>query len=332
MDIVCPGHSALTFRRIVEAVENGGPFDHAQGRPEGNRTAARDLGGIGGILLRQRDGLAPTSAPAPEWAPAGKDFLQPDRSHLARWLPTYVVGRTSGPGTYLFTSLGCPYRCSFCSIWPQYGGHYARRDIESVIRELKTLDDYIAVRFADANTLADPAFIEALFDRIAEEGIRKIFIMDIRVDTAARHPALIARLARGGLKVAIVGFESFRQEELDRYNKGLQAELIEQAVRVLEENGVMVRGNYVIPPDYGEEDFAALADYAAAHPTSLAGYTILTPMPGTPFWSEARDRIVDRDLAKYNLFNCVMRTRLPLEKFYERVSDLWLIRKGTRTL
>ena len=79
----------------------------------------------------------------------------PDRSLVRPWLPTYVVGRATGPSTYVFTSLGCPYRCSFCSIWPQYGGAYYQRDVESVIAELKTLDQYQVVRFADANTLVN---------------------------------------------------------------------------------------------------------------------------------------------------------------------------------
>lgn len=315
VDILCPGPSALVFRQIVQALESGAP-----------------LAGIGGIRLRTPEGLRTTAGPAAPCDPVDRDFLVPDRSHLKRWLPTYVVGKTSGPGTYLFTSLGCPYRCSFCSIWPQYGGRFMQRPVESIIAELKTLDDYIAVRFADANTLVDLAFAERLFDRIAAEGIQKIYIMDIRVDTAAENPALIEKLARAGLKVVITGLESFRQEELERYNKGLEAGLLERAIRVFEDNGVMMRGNYVIPPDYAEADFAALGEFAARHPTSLAGYTILTPMPGTPFHAEVRDRIIDHDLAKYNLFNSVLRTRLPLEEFYTRVGSLWQIRKGTRTL
>jgi radical SAM superfamily enzyme YgiQ (UPF0313 family) len=288
------------------------------------------LDGVAGIVFRSGEELV-TTPPAP-CDPAGADFVMPDRSHLKRWLSTYVVGRAPGPSTYVFTSLGCPYRCTFCSIWPQYDGQFLQRDVESIITELKTLDDYAAVRFADANTLADPAFAEQLFDRVIEEDIRKIFIMDIRFDTAARHPDLIAKLARGGLKVAIVGFESFRQEELEKYKKQAPAKLIEKAIKVFQDNGIMMRGNYVVPPTYTEEDFDALAAYAAAHQVALAGYTILTPMPGTRFYDEARDRIADHDLAKYNFFNCVMQTTLPLERFYERVGELWLIRKGTETI
>ena len=38
---------------------------------------------------------------------------------------------------------------------------------------------------------------------------------------------------------------------------------IKEAVKVFHDNGVLLRGNYVIPPDYDEGDFAALADYAS---------------------------------------------------------------------
>lgn len=313
-DVVCTG-TAHTLRDIVRAVESGSP-----------------LTDVPGVLVRTGRGHVPTSTPHVDIDPAGRDFIPPDRSHLSRWLSTYVVGRAPGPSTYLFTSLGCPYRCSFCSIWPQHGGKYLHRSVESVLRELKTLDEYPVVRFADANTLGDKAFVNRLFDGIEEEGISKEFVMDIRADTAAEEPALIARLARSGLKIAIVGFESFRQEELERYGKKLDVSLVERAIRVFHENGVMLRGNYIIPPDYDRGDFRALADFSAANPVSFAGYTILTPMPGTQHYDEVREAIVDHDLSKYNLFNCVMKTRLPLHEFYGEVAALWRIRQGTQTI
>ena len=150
--------------------------------------------------------------PAPAWNASRENFIMPDRHQLKRWIDTYKVGGSPHPSTYVFTSLGCPYRCTFCSIWPQHNGRFQQREVESLITELKNIDDYPVVRFADANTIVDIDFINQLFDRINEEGIRKTFIMDIRTDTAAKNPKLIGKLAKAGLKVVICGFESYKEE------------------------------------------------------------------------------------------------------------------------
>lgn len=315
VDIVCMGPGTQTFRSIVEAQEEKRGFNH-----------------IGGLLINGKNGLVATPVPAPVRDPSVRDFIIPDRSLLKRWLSTYIVGKAPGPSTYIFTSLGCPYRCSFCSIWPQYQRQYLQREVESVIEELKGLNDYDVVRFSDANTLVHVDFAHKLFDRIAEEGIKKTFIMDIRADTAANHPKLIAKLAKGGLKVVITGFESIRQEELKKYKKQLEAEQVARAIEVFHDNGIMLRGNYIVPPSYNDDDFQYLADYAAGHRVNFAGYTILTPFPGTVFYEEAKAEIIDSDLAKYNMFNAVTSTTLDLDEFYRKVSSLWLIRKGTETI
>jgi hopanoid C-3 methylase len=311
VDILCPGQSAGVFRDVVIAREKGTPYEK-----------------IGGIILNTRNGLKRSLTPAPKWDAASENFIMPDRSHLKPWLSTYKAGGDTIPATYIFTSLGCPYECSFCSIWPQHDKKYYVRKIKSIIDELKQLDDYNVVRFADANTIVDAGFINTLFDRIKQEGIKKTFVMDIRFDTAVRHPELIEKLAEGGLKVVICGFESFREEELKNYNKKSSAKYIEEAIEIFHRNHIMLRGNYIVPNDYSEDDFRALAEYAGSHKVVYAGYTILTPMPGTVLHKEIRDQIIDFDLSKYNFFNSVLKTTLPLEKFYENVGNLWKIKIG----
>jgi len=170
--------------------------------------------------------------------------------------------------------------------------------------------------------------MNTLFDRILEEGIIKTFVMDIRADVAAKHPGIIRKMAKGGLKIVICGFESYRDEELKKYRKDSPASDIAEAIRVFNDNDIMIRGNYVIPNDYSEDDFKALEEYSASNPVVYAGYTILTPMPGTVFYSQVKHQITDHDYRKYNFFNSVMKTRLPYEKFHERVGSLWLIKKG----
>ncbi len=312
VDAVIPGQCAGIFSELARAIDDGKPYDL-----------------IPGIFINSDKGLFFTGSSTSSWDAAGKDFLYPDRAHLKKWISTYCAGGSPHPSTYIFTSLGCPHRCTFCSIWSQFGGRYYQRDVESIITELKMVDDYPVVRFADANTIVNEHFIDSLFDRIQEEGIKKFFIMDIRFDTAVRHPKLMEKLARGGLKVVICGFESFREEELRRYRKEAPAGLIEQAISIFHANGIMVRGNYVIPADYSEDDFKAMADYAGSHKVVYAGYTILTPMPGTEYHDSVKGSIIDFDLSKYNFFNCVFKPALPVERFYENVGRLWLIKEGS---
>lgn len=311
VDIVCPGESTKKIRGIVRAYQEG-----------------RDPAAVPGIYVQKPNNIFEFTGPAEPVDSADADYLLPKRSLVAPWLSTYVVGNAPGPSTYMFTSLGCNNRCTFCSIWPQYNGTFRQRPVESIVSELKTIPEYPVVRFADANTLVHEGFLRRLFERIEEEGIQKTYIMDMRVDAAVEHPALIERLAKGGLKVVISGFESFRDEELKRYNKSADAALIEKAVDIFHQNGIMVRGNYVIPPNYTEDDFKALREWAGSNAVAYAGYTILTPMPGTGLYAEMKDQIVDFNLRKYNFFNCVTKTALPLETFYQNTADLWSIREG----
>jgi hopanoid C-3 methylase len=314
-DIVVPGQAASI---INELVDNLARF----------RIDPSGCIKIPGIRVNLGERYIETQGIASSCDPAGRDFVMPDRSLLRRWIGTYKVGNSPDPSTYIFTSLGCPYKCTFCSIWGQFSGRYHQRDIESLITELKSIDEYPVVRFSDANTVVDTRFMEKLFDRIQEEGIRKVFVMDIRADIAVKHPALIAKMARGGLKVVICGFESFRDAELKRYRKQSAAVSNLEAIRVFDDNGIMVRGNYVIPNTYTEADFEALAEYSAQNPVVYAGYTILTPMPGTVYYEEVKDQIIEKDYSRYNFFNSVMQTTLPYEQFHERVGALWLIKKG----
>ncbi len=310
IDIAIRGHAGSQIQQIVRALEKNVPLES-----------------IPGIYLNTSTGLKKTSGNIGFWNPASDHFLLPDRSLLDRWKETYRVPNAPSPTTYIFTSLGCPYKCTFCSIWREYCGKYLKRNVESVISELKGLN-YEIVRFADANTIVDIDFIDRLFSRIEEEGIKKEYIMDVRADTAVQNPDLIRKLAKNGLKVVICGFESYKETELRKYNKHSSADYISQAISIFHNNGIHLRGNYVIPADYTHDDFRAMAEYAGKHKVTYAGYTILTPMPGTVFFDQVKNQITDHDLRKYNFFNPVMKTTLHPDEFASQVGALWLIKKG----
>ena len=51
-----------------------------------------------------------------------------------------------------------------------------------------------------------------------------------------------------------------------------------------------VTGNFVVDPDWNEERFVELWDFVARHGFQRAGYTILTPLPGTKLFEQLRPR------------------------------------------
>jgi len=310
IDVAIRGQATRQFRALTEAILH-----------------KKALNNVEGIYLNTPQGLKATEPLKTPWSIGNDDFMWPNRAHLERWRETYRVPKAPSPTTYLFSSLGCPYNCTFCSIWKEFCGSYYQRSIESIVRELKSID-YAIVRFADANTVVDTEYISKLFSRIEQEGIVKEYIMDIRADTAVNHPELIEKLAKNGLKVVICGFESYKDDELKKYNKNAAAAHIEKAIKIFHDNGIMLRGNYVIPTSYTHDDFKAMADYANSHKVAYAGYTILTPMPGTVFHEEVKNQIIDHDLRKYNFFNAVLPTALSYKEFHYEVGKLWLIKKG----
>ena len=68
------------------------------------------------------------------------------------------------------------------------------------------------------------------------------------------------------------------------------------------------------------------------HPIYNSALTILTPFPGTEQWDELQDQIVIRDYDYYNLTNCVLKTKLPEDKFYEHIAEIYKISEASGEL
>lgn len=253
-----------------------------------------------------------------------------NRKLTKKYDDAYRAGKNGRPIAFVETSYGCPNKCTFCSIWPVNQGGFHKRDVEDVIGELKTLADYEAIRLIDANTMGDIEYANKLFDRIIEEKLNKVFIMDIRNDTAAQNPELISKAAKAGLKVAIVGFESVNDDELAYYNKESSRDIVIESIDVFRRNGIDIRGVCIVQPDYVEKDFEILQNFLDENMLAHSAISVMTPFPGTPLYEEVKDRIIIKDLDYYNLFNSVFETKLPKEEFYGRICEIYRGKRGMR--
>jgi radical SAM superfamily enzyme YgiQ (UPF0313 family) len=120
----------------------------------------------------------------------------------------------------------------------------------------------------------------------------------------------------------IIGFEEVADASLAAMHKSSQVQTNTEAIALLGELGITIVGDFIISPDYDEEDFERLNSYLATRSIDLPMITVLTPLPGTPLHRQLHSRITNHDLDYYTLTNAVMPTRLPEERFYTRYVQL----------
>lgn len=227
------------------------------------------------------------------------------------------------------SAVGCPYDCSFCCISPITSGRYLTADIDAVVRDIQSLDQTPVIRLVDANSFGNPKHALQLAEALAKAGIKKQYLADVRSDTVVRHPQLLQRWKEVGLRAVIIGFEEIADNALSGFNKENSAATNREAIRILHDLGLTIVGDFIISPDYTEQQFDQLGNFVRKEQIELPMYTVLTPLPGTRLYEQMKDQISIHNLDYYTLTNAVLPTRLEEELFYQRYAAL--LAEGHRT-
>jgi radical SAM superfamily enzyme YgiQ (UPF0313 family) len=208
-------------------------------------------------------------------------------------------------------------RCDFCPSWAQTGRRYLRRTVESMIAEMKTIQEPY-IYFVCEESLLDTKLSLALARAIQEEGINKRFGMPLRADTIANKPEVIEAWAEAGLEDTIVGIEQASGEHLKDREKSTTVEHNIAAMKVLKANGIACTGSMFFRPDFTREQFEQLVDHTIRLEIDCPQYFVLTPIPGTKLFDKARSQLVEHNFDLWDFNHAVMPTSLPLVDFYEQ--------------
>ena len=84
-----------------------------------------------------------------------------------------------------------------------------------------------------------------------------------------------------------------------------------------------VTGNFVIDPDWAEADFERLWAFVDRHKLGRAGFTILTPLPGTAYYDASRDRIRAVRWSQFDMHHLLWEPRLGVQRFFELYCETW---------
>jgi hypothetical protein len=96
----------------------------------------------------------------------------------------------------------------------------------------------------------------------------------------------------------------------------------EEALRVCRELKYGITGNFVIDPDWDQLDFERLWAFVDENRLSRAGFTILTPLPGTPYFEQMRSRIRAESWSQFDMHHLLWEPKLGPRRFFELYRDL----------
>jgi radical SAM superfamily enzyme YgiQ (UPF0313 family) len=120
-----------------------------------------------------------------------------------------------------------------------------------------------------------------------------------------------------------LGVEAIDDSGLDRVNKNNKASNNERAISILKELGVGFTSNFIVDPAWDRDDFARLREWISENGTYNSGFSVLTPLPGTDLWDEAKGQVTTHDWEMYDIIHTVLPTKLPLDEFYAEYARLW---------
>lgn len=198
------------------------------------------------------------------------------------------------PYASLHTSLGCPYKCTFCCINAPFGKpSYRMWSPDAVIREIDVLVNQYGIKnikFVDEMFVLNENHVLGICDRIIERGYDLNIWAYARVDTVKDH--FLEKLNKAGFRWLALGIESGSKHVRDGVEKGrFGSEEIIRVVRKIQEAGINVIGNYIfgLPDDTIEsmEDTLALAIEANCE---FANFYCAMAYPGSKLYEIALEK------------------------------------------
>lgn len=294
IDAVCSNEGVYTIRSLLKI----------------NKFEDIYLKKVEGLVFRNTDGQIITNISSPivpkkllehDLPGMAWDLLKPLKNYRTAGWHSWSNNSDKSPFAALYTSLGCPYKCSFCMI--------------NIINKIdpnsnKSSEDFNQFRWWN------PEFIIKQFDYLAKEGIKNIKIADelfvlnpnhfmkicdliierkynfniwaySRIDTC--KPIYLEKLAKAGIKWLGLGIENPDNEHRKVIHKsGFQQVTIKDQIKIIQDHGINVGGNYIFGlPHDTKETMKNTLEFAMENLTDMVNFYCAMAYPGSPLYNES---------------------------------------------
>jgi radical SAM superfamily enzyme YgiQ (UPF0313 family) len=241
-------------------------------------------------LVRNLDGEIPGVA----W-----DLLPMTKYRAHNW--HCLGGQARQPYAALYTTLGCPYHCSFCCIQAPFksgeraaglkesANSYRYWSPDKVIEQIDLLVNRYGVRnlkIADEMFVLNRSHVLGICDRILERGYDLNIWAYTRVDTIKE--GMLEKLKAAGFNWLALGIEAGADRVRAEVDKAFAQEEVYRVVENIRAAGIHVIGNYIFGlPEDDATTMRATLDLARDLNCEFANFYCAMAYPGSPLYDLA---------------------------------------------
>lgn len=292
VDFVAAGEGLHTLVDLVEALKTPAPdLARVPGlwyRTEGSIRSTPDR-----PLVDDLDGEMPGLA----W-----DLLPMSRYRAHNW--HCLDGGERQPYAALYTTLGCPYHCSFCCIQAPFKSgeraaglrestnSYRYWSPDAVLEQIDLLVNQYGVRnlkIADEMFVLNRKHVLGICDRIIQRGYDLNIWAYTRVDTIKE--GMLEKLKAAGFNWLALGIEAGADRVRANVDKGFAQEEIYKVIARVRDVGINVIGNYIFGlPEDDLQTMQATLELAMDLQCEFANFYSTMAYPGSPLYALAVQR------------------------------------------
>ena len=241
-DFVCQGEGFYTLPKLLDLLRNNADDYSIKGL-----WYKRD----GKIISNPRPPLMENldELPMPAW-----DLLPMTKYRAHNWHCFDNIERRQ-PYAVLYTTLGCPFHCSFCCINALFGKNTIRyRSVDLIVEEIDFLVNMYGIRNIK---IMDEMFglkenrIVSLCDAIKDRGYDLNMWAYARVDTVSEK--MLAKMKTAGVNWVAYGFESGSKKVIEGVSKGYKIDRVKKVVEMTYNQGMYICANFIF--GLPEDDF-----------------------------------------------------------------------------
>lgn len=202
---------------------------------------------------------------------------------------------TRQPYASIYTSLGCPFKCSFCCINTPFGDMlngprpYRLWSPQIIIKQIDELVNKYGVyniKIVDEMFVLNAKHVMELCDLIIQRGYKLNIWAYARVDST--KPQFLEKLKKAGINWLGLGIESASKYVRDGADKRFSDEDIVKVCNNIKEHGIYIGGNYIFGlPDDTIESMRNTLDLALYIKAEYSNFYSAMAYPGSPLYHEA---------------------------------------------